>query len=272
MRTTTTLMIALALAAAPASAQDGETEASSEASADASAETPAADVPASGGDAADSELGEDSGVGETGIGKTLAERISAVSQPVFLKAGRFELAPFGGVSASDAFFRRWSVGARGSFHILDSLSIDGGGAWNFWSEPLQAAVFLGTDPGELNDESKLLGYADIGVTFSPIYGKIALASEWIIHFDGYLSGGGGGVFSLPDPANPFTPVSPALEVGAGGRIFLTRWMVLRADVRDYIHPGQLGGQLNLQNLVVLNIGLGFYFPFDFEYEREVQKS
>jgi outer membrane beta-barrel protein len=264
MRTTTTLALTLALSAAPAVAQDEEA---------AEAAAPEAAPAASADSSGDSDIAEEGGEGEdtetTGTGKTLAERISAVSHPVFLKQGRFELAPFAGISANDAFFRRWSVGARASFHILDSLSIDVGGAYNFWSEPLQAAVFLGVDDPdvELDDEAALYGYADAGVTFAPFYGKVALMSEWIIHFDGFVSGGAGGVFDSSG-----TIFQPALEIGAGGRMFLTRWMVIRADVRDYIYPRDLGGQLGIQNLVILNLGVGFYFPFDFEYEREVQKS
>lgn len=257
--TTTTLALALALAGTPAAAQDA-----------------AAAAPAGGGGAAaDSELAEESQAEaaeeqDTSTGKTLAERIRAVSHPVFIKQGRFELAPFAGVSASDAFFRRWSVGARASYHLLESLSIDVGGAYNFWSEPLQAAVFLGVDDPNIDlvDESVLYGYADAGVNFSPFYGKVALMAEWIIHFDAYVSAGGGAVFDSFD-----TIVHPALALGGGGRIFLTRWLCVRADVKDYIYPGNTGGgQIGVSNLVVVNLGVGFYFPFDFEYEREVQKS
>jgi outer membrane beta-barrel protein len=262
-----------ALVAGPVAAQDEEADAA-----------PAAgDEVASGGggaasDDADIAAEGESGQGDgesTGTGRTLAERISAVSNPVFKKSGRFELAPFVGTSVNDAFFRRWGVGTRASFHILESLSIDAGGAYNFWSEPLQAAVFLvppdvgSPDDVNVQDEAQMLAHLDVGVTFSPFYGKVALMSEWIVHFDAFVSVGGGAILDLEldDAGGRNFAFHPALEVGAGGRLFLTRWLVLRADLRDYIYPGLSGGQQGVKNLLLTNFGVGIYVPFGFDSDE-----
>ncbi|MFZ9886076.1 MAG: outer membrane beta-barrel domain-containing protein [Myxococcota bacterium] len=201
-------------------------------------------------------------------GLTLAERIRAVSRPVFRKEGRFELAPVTGVSVSDSFFRRWTVGARGSYHLVDSFAVDFGGALNAWSEPLEAAVFLGVDEQPaLDDPAPLVGYADVGVTFEPFYGKVALMSEWILHFDSYLGGGAGVVVS-----SGATPIAPALEVGGGARLFLNRWLALRADLRDYVYVSDFGDGNRLQQLFMVNLGVGIFFPFSFEDDRDVVKQ
>lgn len=232
-----------------------------------------AEAPAAAGASSDQDLAQESDTAKdvedvAGTGLTLSERIRAVSQPVFRKQGRFELTPLAGLSVSDAFFRRWTVGARGSYHLVDTFSIDVGGAWNAWSEPLQAAVFLGTaEQPVLVDPSPLLGYADAGVTFDPFYGKVALMSEWIVHFDTYVSGGGGAIFT----ATP-SIVHPALEVGAGARVFLTPWLCVRADLRDYFYPADFGDGLRLQSLFLVNFGVGFYFPFTFDDDEDVVKT
>lgn len=224
------------------------------------------------GAAADAELqseGESQGlVDEQGesTGLTLQDRIKAVSRKVFLKEGRFELTPFAGISTNDAFFRRWTVGARASYHLIDSFSFDVGGAWNAWSEQLEAVRIVGQVQSAIPDQAVLYGYADGGVTFSPIYGKISLMSEWIIHFDGFVSGGLGAVFTSNQDL-----VHPAMQLGAGSRIFLTRWLVLRADLRNYTYPQSRSGFSTLQNLLMLNLGVGLYFPFDFEYKYQAAR-
>lgn len=227
---------------------------------------------AQGGGAVDEDL-KDESQGSTltdeeteGTGLTLQDRIKAVSRKVFLKEGRFELTPFGGFSTNDAFYRRWTVGTRASYHLIDSFSIDVGGAWNAWSEQLEAVRIVGQTQSAIPDEAVLFGYADAGVTFSPVYGKVALMSEWIIHFDGFVSGGLGAVFTSNEDL-----VHPSMQLGVGSRVFLTRWLVLRADLRDYVYPQNRSGFSTLQNLLMLNVGVGFYFPFDFEYKYQAAR-
>ena len=205
---------------------------------------------------------------------TLDDRIRAVSRKVFIKAGRFELLPFGGISTNDAFFQRWTVGSRLSYHIVDSLSLDIGGAWSFWSWQLDPVRTVKKQLNAITDDAVFYGYSDVGFNFSPIYGKFALMSEWIIHFDAFVSGGMGVTLDsnqytfLGDPLPDWMPgVNPAAEIGIGTRIFLFPWMILRVDLRDYAYPQYRNGISTFQNLLMLNVGLGFYFPFGFEYEN-----
>jgi outer membrane beta-barrel protein len=242
------------------------------------AASPAPETPDGALSAAEADTQDEAKISDEGIGLTLQDRIKAVSRKVFIKEGRFELAPFGGISVNDAFYRRWTVGSRASYHIFDSLSIDVGGAVNLFSESLPSVRIVGGALGVIPDEATLFGYADIGGTFSPIYGKFSLMSEWIVHFDTFVSGGVG----LTVDSNRYTflgqelpelvpGINPAAQVGFGGRVFLFRWLVLRVDLRDYIYPQYRSNISTLQNLFMLNIGLGFYFPFDFEYKYSAAK-
>lgn len=201
-----------------------------------------------------------------GVGLTLQDRIKAVSRKVFLKEGRFSLSPFAGISTNDAFFRRWTIGTRASYHLTDSFSLEMGGAWNAFSEQLESVRIVGQVQSAIPDEAVLYGYADAGATFAPVYGKVSLMSEWVIHFDGFVSGGLGAVFTSNQDV-----IHPAMQLGVGSRVFLNRWMVLRAELRDYVYPQTRSQFSTLQNLLMLNFGVGFYFPFDFDYKYQAAR-
>ena len=81
------------------------------------------------------------------------------------------------------------------------------------------------------------------------------------------------------------------NIGIGLRVFLTRWLAVTAEVRDYIYPEQLEntsiatgpvGQptnptspsnpntwlengVDITNNFQANVGLSFFLPFSFEY-------
>jgi outer membrane beta-barrel protein len=203
-------------------------------------------------------------------GKTLQERIRAVSRRTFLKADRFELTPGFGFSTNDPFFRAWAVGARGAYHFSEEFALDFGGAGSVFQEQQDIFRVLNVDPDDLAADVKdklaatsLLAYVDAGVTFSPFYGKVALASELVGHFDVFVSGGLAAIFDTAPEL-----VHPGLELGIGGRLYLNRFLALRADVRNYLYPANSAGNLVLGNLLLLNFGVAIYFPLEFDYQAE----
>jgi outer membrane beta-barrel protein len=204
---------------------------------------------------------------DAGTGKTLQERIRAVSRRTFLKADRFELAPQAGITTNDPFFRSWAFGARGAWHFSEEFALDFGGAYAPIQEQLDIFRALNVDPADLDLKqvatTSLTAYVDAGVTFSPFYGKVALASELVGHFDAFISAGLAAVID-----NAPQPVHPGLELGIGSRLYLNRWLALRADVRNYLYPGDINGELAFGNLLLLNLGAAIYFPLDFDYSAE----
>lgn len=235
------------------------------------ADPPSAPVPAT--PPADTDLAQETGDGpaaaaDGGTGKTLQERIRAVSRRVFLKRQRFELEPLFGFTTNDGLNRFWNFGARGAWHFNEELAIDFGGAGGF-NQPLQDVRILdGSDLKASNGDPlqlvEQLAYADVGVTFSPFYGKFALMAEQVIHFDGFISGGLGAIVD-----NSAEVVHPALELGVGARVFLTRWLTVRADVRNYAYPLTVNNELTFPSALILTFGLGFHLPFDFDYSTEI---
>jgi outer membrane beta-barrel protein len=202
--------------------------------------------------------------------KTLQDRIRAVSRRVFLKRQRFELVPNAGLTTNDPFVRAYPVGLRGSWHFNEELAVDFGGNFvpPFFQQELQDVRLLSGNQDELDpardNSARLISTADVGVTFSPFYGKLALAAEYVLHFDGFISAGLGAVFdSSPQLVNP------ALEVGLGARVFLLRWLTIRTDLRNYVYPSFANDELSFPNVLTLTVGVGIHIPFDFDYSSEV---
>jgi hypothetical protein len=46
---------------------------------------------------------------------------------------------------------------------------------------------------------------------------------------------------------------------------------VRAELRDYIYPQDRSNISAIQNLLMFNVGVGFYFPFDYTYRNQAFK-
>jgi outer membrane beta-barrel protein len=261
------LLLFTALLAAQDDSMDFGTEDVAPPDASAGAEEPAA-PPESGNSALDE-----------GINLTLEDRIKAVSRKVFLKEGRFELAPLLSVTTNDPFFRHWGVGGRAAYHVNDAFALEGGVMVvpPGFRENLPPLDLLRERAALINADAKLIGLSDVGVTFSPVYGKVAILSDAIIHFDTFVAAGAGVVSDSNgdlfgrDDAKRFSGMHPTMDVGAGLRVFLLRWLVARVDLRDYVYPQDRANISTLQNLLIVNAGVGFFLPPDFEYRYEASK-
>jgi outer membrane beta-barrel protein len=205
---------------------------------------------------------------DEGIDLTLQDRIKAVARKTFLKAGRFELDPMVQVTVNDAFIRTWAVGGRAAWHINDAFALELGGGWvpPGFTQRLEPAELLKEKLALINIDNTLVGMADIGLTFSPLYGKVAVFGDGIVNFDGFLSAAVGATFD-----NGQDVFHPAMTVGLGTRVFLTRWLVLRGDLRNTLYPQEKSQISTLQNLVFVGVGVGFYLPPDFDYQYEAAR-
>lgn len=209
--------------------------------------------------------------------KRLRDRIKSVQRKVFLKRGRFEIFPHFGLDLNDPFFQHFIVGGSVAYHFVDSLSLElrGGGVVGSVKQSAIRFVRQVTD-SLLKDPPEFVAHADIDVTWAPFYGKISLFGESILHFDTYVSAGPG-LFVLkgldreamnPDPMNPelSTFFSPAINIGLGQRYFITDWLVVRVELRDYIFLDSRNGQSDIQNLLILGFSVSGFIPPSFEYD------
>ena len=123
--------------------------------------------------------------------------------------------------------------------------------------------------------------AGLEVAWAPVYGKLNLAAEQVLHFDLALLAGPDFITHdevlARDAADalalaggkPGSKSAIGGHAGLGVRIFLNRFMALRFDVKDYVYavkiPNWVEGVDNrprndLQNQLFFELGLSFFFP------------
>lgn len=194
--------------------------------------------------------------------RTLAERIPAVTGRVFGKAGRLEIAPQFGLTLNDPFYQHFTGGVAVGFHILEELSISVSGE-GYLSVETTPAVSGGPRPTR-NRPNRPTYAARADITWAPIYGKLSLMAESVLHFDTYLSASAGVVGPLR------TDPEFAWGGALGQHYFINEWLALRLEVR--VQFWEMAKQPNrdptrtLQVLVGGTVGLSFFLPSDFERE------
>lgn len=204
----------------------------------------------------------------------LDKRIQPVSGRLLVKSGRQEFTPSLGMSLGDPFFTKYMVGLRYAYHLGEQWSVGVGG---FWAESTPSGAVTTCDsrgldcrtptaedlaraPGAFN---LLLG-AD--VSWAPLYGKISVLAESVLHFDTYVAVGGGVLQTRHIPPGRLDSVeafAPHGSIAVGQRFFLTRHATLRLELRDLVYPleiqGRTGPETSLQNQLLFSVGLSVFF-------------
>lgn len=264
----------------------GEASAEGEASAGASAST---------GDVL-SELTADGGPAEEKVEggvqreSEVAEEIYAVQRMYVLRSGRFELAPSYASTLNDQFVSHPGLSVGLNYWVTNVLAI---GANFLWYQGIESESDLNFS---VRRSTRLavpiteyqLG-AHLNFTYVPIYGKFSMFNSFIFQWDSYVVGGVGMMRTRPvavvDPAVRSFDFDwrVAFNVGIGLRVFLTRWLTIFTELRDYMYLEKLEnlnvelGQdrtrestwidqnSTLTNNVTLHTGVTLYFPFSFDY-------
>jgi len=197
------------------------------------------------------------------------DRVKSIQRKVFLKTHRFELLPTIFVSVNDPYYSKWGGSLRGSFFLSDTLAV-----------AVHASVYdlLPTDDvrtAKANFQSRIFysvpKWSVLGaVEFSPIYGKATIFNT-IIHFDGFILGGLGALWSdtsstpldSKNPSGPTRGPNIAAEFGIGLRFMTTDWLSVNLALIDTTYVDQPAGTNKgaIQNILALNAGVSLFFPF-----------
>ena len=227
-------------------------------------------------------------------GSTTEDRhpIWAVQQVYALRAHRVDFQPSFGVSMNDPFVQHQSINLAASYYITEVLAA--GLSFN-WYRGLNAKTDTNFSVSRATHQTVpineyMLG-AQLNFTYVPIYGKFAFFKEWILHWDVWILGGGGFIFT-----RPYAVIDPeyrdfdfemkfCFNIGLGGRLYLTRFAAIFLELRDYIFPETLENletystteeredkdnwtddNYKLTNNVMLHVGVSLFFPFAFDYK------
>jgi len=208
-------------------------------------------------------------------------KVKPVSGQLYRKAGKLELTiPAGVLSVNDAFFSKYMVGAKLTYHLSESWSLGVNGALGTSSATGSTSICTQNPaPGEpackpadnkqlyqVPGDIKWIAGGEVG--FSPLYGKLNLFGEKALHFDLSLLVGADLVsyrdVLKPAQANagaiPGTVSTPGGHVGLGARLFFARFMALRLELRDVFYKVSALDTGNLQTQLFAEAGLSFFIP------------
>ncbi len=306
--------VALVLTAAPSLAQTEEGKAAEGAAAE--APTPAEDTAPTGD--ATAVAGEEAGDADAGsleelcridpencvkvdmkaaADRVLAPDMYAVQQIWALRKGRFEINPYGSVTMNDQFVAHPGPGVGLNYYVLNWLA--GGVNGNFYQELNAESDFNFETSRAARVGQPITEYqwnVNANVTLVPAYGKFAVLSNFIFHYDFYFLAGAGAMSTRPkavvDPDNRTFDwsVKPTWGFGGGIRIFFTRYLSAMLEIRDYMfledleNPSIASGidsrglplaqdpstwlapDKSFTNNVQAQLGLSVFLPFSWKYE------
>lgn len=203
----------------------------------------------------------------------------AVRNPLFTKKGKHEFSVSFGLSTNDAFYQNYYPNIVYNYHLKNwlSLGVMASAAINqatpltksLKGDPANKSTGFGVTP----DVRRPFIFSQIAVEarLAPIYGKLNVFSEAVIHFDFYLLLNGGLFLTNPPDvtgdksktANPDTMgFHPFGGIGVGQRYFLLRWLALRWEFRGLLMPETFknrGNETRLRVDLAVNIGFSFFF-------------
>lgn len=220
------------------------------------------------------------------------EEIFAVQQVYALRINRVEISPSASFTLNDPFVSHTGLGVGLNYWWTNVLAL---GVNFIWYEGLEAEsdlnYFVRRSTRLAVPVNSYQFGAHLAFTYVPIYGKFAMFNEFIFQYDIYVLGGVGLMRTRPIPViDPEVrrfdyDIRVAFNLGIGLRVFVTRWLAIFAELRDYMYLEQLE---NLEvalgadrtdpatwsqsspafvNNVTAHIGLTIFLPFDFEYHQ-----
>jgi outer membrane beta-barrel protein len=180
-----------------------------------------------------------------------------VQEKTFLKRRKLELAPAGGLYASDLLSSSYAYGGSAAVFITEDLGIEA----TFMVSPV--ALDVDTSLQEFFGDSRFragTGYLGLaGLLWSPIHFKVRTSGGGILHGDIELALGGGKLWGASDSTQGF-----AVHGGTRLELFLTRWLSFRIDVRDVLLIQEAVAETRLTNNIVVLGGFGLWIPVWFQ--------
>ncbi|MEM7515974.1 MAG: outer membrane beta-barrel domain-containing protein [Planctomycetota bacterium] len=219
------------------------------------------------------------------------EEVYAVQRIYALRLNRLEVTPSAAFTVNDPFVARPAVGLALNYWFTNVLAVGVNALLYQFSDEL--------DESDLNfftRRNTRLGIpitqwqmgAYLNFTYVPFYGKFSVFNKFIFQYDAYIVGGVGLMRTRPVPVidSEFRSFDfgnrVAFNIGIGLRIFVTRFLGITLEFRDYAFLERFENlevdPLNRQdpstwlddsptftNNITTQIGLTLFFPFTFDY-------
>lgn len=219
-----------------------------------------------------------------------SEEIYAIQQIYALRNRRIELAPSWSFSVNDQYVSHPAAGVALNYWFTNVLAV---GVNFLWYGGLENESDLNFNVRRSTRLAVPITEYQLGThlnfTYVPLYGKFAMFNEYIFQWDAYLVGGVGLMRTRPVPV-----IDPeirqfdfgmrvAFNVGLGIRVFLSRWLAVFAELRNYMYLEKLealtvplegrqdpatwfADSPSFTNNVTAHLGITLFLPPSFEYK------
>jgi outer membrane beta-barrel protein len=175
-------------------------------------------------------------------GDATGGRRKGVQRRDFLKKHRFELSGVGGFYASDALSSTYAYGGALSYFPSEDFGVE----FLVTRSPVK---FRLEEPFNAFDSERhfVPGNAWQGIgslLWSPIHAKFKFSEDTIIHGDVFVVAGAGRTFHE-------SVLGLTWEAGGGLKLYLSRFVTFRLDVRDFLLPQEVLGRGRITNNVTV---------------------
>lgn len=222
------------------------------------------------------------------LGSLQWKDILVVPRRPILKYHRVELIPTYNLTVSNTLVRHHGFGGILNFFLSETLAL-GIEANYLQPQLLEHYTVRGIQDRVLPSTNRYFWNASVNFSYVPIYGKFALFNRYILQWEAYIEAGIGAMQSQWIPRDPANEAATNFlvqgHVGIGTRLFLTKWLVIHAYLKDYLFadkyepsdrtafgtavpPDNEFVSAFVQN-VVFGVGVGMFLPtsFDYKYTR-----
>jgi outer membrane beta-barrel protein len=239
----------------------------------------------------DEEPSEDVAIEEP----TEPPEIWAVQRIWAKKDGRFEVFPSWGISMNDPYVSHQAAAVAFNYYITEVLAVGLNFLWYGNLNRQQDLNFQITRSFRvlIPINEYLLGF-NLNFAYTPLYGKFSVFRKFIFNWDVWITGGVGMMWTRPIPVIDVEyrkfdwDWRFAGNLGIGLRIFLTRYLAIATELRDYMYMEKLENTTppsswsieerldkknwikasQFTNNVMWHFGICLYFPFNVTYKYE----
>ncbi len=207
----------------------------------------------------------------------LEKKAKVVQKKLYPQVMKHEVNVFSGINALDGLTWNLAVGGRYNFRFHEMFGVQATGAYvQSFDKDLLSTIEEGGLDAENVKNSPLSWWGGADFVWYPMYGKFALLSSIIAHYDlGIYAGASAMGLDNGD-------IHPAPEVGMMTNLYFNRWLSLRVDVTYYallaeddtrdpatqgeqnigsmISSGEKRGGTLLRNVLFGTVGLSFHLP------------
>ena len=169
----------------------------------------------------------------------------------FLKRHRFELSGVGGFYASDALSSTYSYGGALAYYPSEDFGVE----VLVTRSPVRFRLeepFTSFDQ-EHHFTPSIAWQGIVSLLWSPIHAKLKFTEKTIIHSDIFVVVGAGRTFHE-------SVMGLTWEAGLGIKLYVSHYVTLRFDVRDFLLPQEVLGRGRITNNITVLGGVSVWLP------------